>query len=210
MVGHLEVFASTSSRVLGPSRLSRSRLGRRGSAAALVCAPSRYAERGTDGGDPAVRREGWDNERMATLLCGSWKISRAACRTLREGRARTGQVRSGAAPPLRLEAGRVPVERRGGGRVLAWHSNERIYYVAPWLRVLSGVTMTIERLSRRVWAARKGLIDMPRLTTEQALVSRSSILWCALRTLRRARASARSGWTGLLAVRSHPPGSTQL
>ena len=36
------------------------------------------------------------------------------------------------------------------------HSGERIFYVAAWLSGLSGVTMTISRLGRRVWAARKG------------------------------------------------------
>lgn len=39
--------------------------------------------------------------------------------------------------------------------------------MAPWLSRLSGVTMTVARLARRVWAARKGLIEMPKLTAEQ-------------------------------------------
>jgi hypothetical protein len=60
----------------------------------------------------------------------------------------------------------------GAAAFLLRHSKERIYYVAPWLSRLSGVTMTIARLSRRVWAARKGLIE-PTMTAEQEeLVSR--------------------------------------
>lgn len=47
------------------------------------------------------------------------------------------------------------------------HSGERVFYVAPWLSHLSGVTMTIARLSRRVWAAGKGLRAMPKMTAEQ-------------------------------------------
>ncbi len=35
---------------------------------------------------------------------------------------------------------------------------ERVFYVAPWLSGLSGVTMTVARLSRRVWGARFGLL----------------------------------------------------
>jgi len=55
----------------------------------------------------------------------------------------------------------------GAAAFLLRHSKERIYDVAPWLSRLSGVTMTIARLARRVWAARKGLIDMPSMTAEQ-------------------------------------------
>ena len=55
----------------------------------------------------------------------------------------------------------------GHGSALGEHSGERVFYVAPWLSRLSGVTMTVARLARRVWAARKGLIEMPTLTAEQ-------------------------------------------
>lgn len=55
----------------------------------------------------------------------------------------------------------------GAAAFLLRHSGERVFYVAPWLSRLSGVTMTIARLSRRVWAARKGLIEMPTMTAEQ-------------------------------------------
>lgn len=55
----------------------------------------------------------------------------------------------------------------GAGEFLRRHSGERVFYVAPWLSARSGVTMTIARLSRRVWAARKGYIGMPAMTDEQ-------------------------------------------
>lgn len=41
-----------------------------------------------------------------------------------------------------------------GKEFLQLHHGERVFYVAPWLSKLSGVTMTIARLCRRVWAAR--------------------------------------------------------
>jgi hypothetical protein len=83
----------------------------------------------------------------------------------------------------KYEAGRLRnyVSKLGGylskGEVAAAfllrHSGERIFYVAPWLGQLSGVTMTIARLSRRVWAARKGLCAAPTMTVEQeTLVAR--------------------------------------
>ena len=55
----------------------------------------------------------------------------------------------------------------GAGEFLQRHSGERVFYVAPWLSSLSGVTMTIARLARRVWAARKEYIPMPEMTDEQ-------------------------------------------
>ena len=61
----------------------------------------------------------------------------------------------------------------GAAAFLLRHSGERVFYVAPWLSQLSGVTMTIARLSRRVWAARKGFCAMPTMTAEQeGLVAR--------------------------------------
>jgi len=56
----------------------------------------------------------------------------------------------------------------GAAAFLLRHSGERIFYVAPWLSQLSGVTMTIARLARRVWAARKGLVTMPTMTAVEA------------------------------------------
>lgn len=55
----------------------------------------------------------------------------------------------------------------GASAFLLRHSGERFFYVAPWLSRLSGVTMTVARLARRVRAARKGLSEMPTLTAEQ-------------------------------------------
>jgi len=61
----------------------------------------------------------------------------------------------------------------GGAEFLQLHHGERIFYVAPWLTRLSGYTMTIARLCRRVWAARHGYCAFPMMTAEQeALVQR--------------------------------------
>jgi hypothetical protein len=54
-----------------------------------------------------------------------------------------------------------------GAEFLELHRGERIFYVAPWLTQLSGLTMTIARLCRRVWAATHGYCGMPRMTVEQ-------------------------------------------
>ena len=55
----------------------------------------------------------------------------------------------------------------GAAAFLLRHSGERIFYVAPWLSRLSGMTMTVARLARRVWAARNGLVAMPTMTPKQ-------------------------------------------
>ena len=57
-----------------------------------------------------------------------------------------------------------------GAEFLKLHHGERVFYVAPWLSNVSGLTMTISRLCRRVWAARKGFCSMPRMTEEQELL----------------------------------------
>jgi hypothetical protein len=49
------------------------------------------------------------------------------------------------------------------GEFLRKHHGERVYYVAPWLSKLSGLTMTVARICRRVWAARHGYCDMPKI-----------------------------------------------
>ncbi len=55
----------------------------------------------------------------------------------------------------------------GASAFLLRHSGERVFYVAPWLSRVSGVTMTVSRLARRVWAARKGFCDMPKMSADQ-------------------------------------------
>jgi hypothetical protein len=50
-----------------------------------------------------------------------------------------------------------------GGEFLRKHQGERVFYVAPWLSQLSGLTMTVARLCRCVWAARHGYCDPPRI-----------------------------------------------
>jgi hypothetical protein len=56
------------------------------------------------------------------------------------------------------------------GEFLRKHHGERVYYVAPWLSELSGLTMTVARVCRRVWAARHGFCEMPKVPA--GLVSR--------------------------------------
>jgi hypothetical protein len=49
------------------------------------------------------------------------------------------------------------------GEFLRKHHGERVFYVASWLTELSGQTMTVARICRRVWAARHGYCEMPRI-----------------------------------------------
>src|SRR5579862_61753 len=49
------------------------------------------------------------------------------------------------------------------GEFLQRHAGERVYYVAPWLTRLSGLTMTVARICARVWATRHGYCDPPRI-----------------------------------------------
>jgi hypothetical protein len=152
-----------------------------------------------------LRREGWDNERMPTLLLWVMEdqsrgvphlhfvlghttalekaFARAFFRELKSaayahGLGHTTTYERAVLEQGKYEAGRLRnyvsklagylSKGEGAEAFLRRHSQERIYYVAPWLSRVSGVTMTVARLSRRVWAARKGLIEMPKLTTEQA------------------------------------------
>jgi hypothetical protein len=57
-----------------------------------------------------------------------------------------------------------------GAEFLRLHQGERIFYVAPWLTRLSGLTMTTARLCRRVWASRHGYCSQPKMTVEQEAV----------------------------------------
>jgi hypothetical protein len=52
------------------------------------------------------------------------------------------------------------------GEFLRKHHAERVFYVAPWLTELSGLTMTLARVCRRVWAARHGFCEMPCIPAE--------------------------------------------
>ena len=54
----------------------------------------------------------------------------------------------------------------GASAFLLRHTGERVFYVAPWLSKVSGVTMTIARLGRRFWASRRGYCSMPAMTEE--------------------------------------------
>jgi hypothetical protein len=92
------------------------------------------------------------------------------CDPLRRSRSQTGSgggaFGSHATHTSRSSRG---TSRKGEGasEFLLRHSGERIFYVAPWLSRLSGITMTISRLGRRVWAARKGFCAMPKMAGDQ-------------------------------------------
>jgi hypothetical protein len=49
------------------------------------------------------------------------------------------------------------------GEFLQKHHGERVYYVAPWLTKLSGLTMTVARFCGRVWAWRHGFCNAPKI-----------------------------------------------
>lgn len=50
-----------------------------------------------------------------------------------------------------------------GSEFLLKHHGQRVFYVAPWLSRLSGMNMTVARLCRCVWAARRGYCSMPKI-----------------------------------------------
>jgi hypothetical protein len=58
---------------------------------------------------------------------------------------------------------RYLAKSNSAGEFLRKHHGERVFYVAPWLSRLSGVTMTVARICRHVWAARRGYCDMPKI-----------------------------------------------
>jgi hypothetical protein len=151
-----------------------------------------------------LRREGWDDERMPTLLLWVMEdqsrgvphlhfvlghttalekaFARVFFRELKSAAYAHGLGHTTTYEKAVLEQGKYEASRlrnyvsklgrylaksEGAAAFLLRHSGERVFYVAPWLSCLSGVTMTVARLARRVWAARKGLIEMPTLTAEQ-------------------------------------------
>ena len=59
--------------------------------------------------------------------------------------------------------GRYLAKSASAGEFLKKHHGERVFYVAPWLTDVSGLTMTVARICRRVWAARRGYCEMPRV-----------------------------------------------
>jgi hypothetical protein len=58
---------------------------------------------------------------------------------------------------------RYLAKESSAGEFLQKHHGERVYYVAPWLTKLSGLTMTVARICARVWAARHGYCDLPKI-----------------------------------------------
>ena len=59
-------------------------------------------------------------------------------------------------------------KQRDGRHFLERHQGERVFYVAPWLSKLSGVTMTVSRLARRVWSHKHfpDRCEMPKIPPE--------------------------------------------
>lgn len=151
-----------------------------------------------------LRREGWNDERMPTLLLWvledqsrgvphlhfvlghTTKLEKAFARAFfpelktaayAHGLGHTTSYEKAVLEQGKYEAGRLRnyisklagylSKSEGAAAFLLRYSGERVFYVAPWLSRLSGVTMTVARLARRVWAARRGLIEMPSLTAEQ-------------------------------------------
>src|SRR5207244_4318181 len=55
---------------------------------------------------------------------------------------------------------------KGASEFLLRHHGQRVFYVAPWLSQLSGLNMSVARVCRQIWAARKGYCEMPRIPTE--------------------------------------------
>ena len=151
-----------------------------------------------------LRREGWDNERMPTLLLWVMEdqshgvphlhfvlghttaLEKAFARTFfRElksaayahGLGHTTTYEMAVLEQGNYEAGRLRNYVRSSASTCRRATVRRRFFYVTRASVsstsrrgsvrLSGMTMTIARLSRRVWAARKGLIDMPSMTSEQ-------------------------------------------
>ena len=81
---------------------------------------------------------------------------------LEQGKYEAGRLRNHVAKLARYLG-----QAEGAAEFLFRHTGERVFYVAPWLSRFSGVTMTVARLSRRVWAAGKGYCAMPKMSEEQ-------------------------------------------
>jgi hypothetical protein len=95
---------------------------------------------------------------------------------LEQGKYEAGRLRNYVA-----KLARYPGKVEGAAEFLFRHTGERVFYVAPWLSRLSGVTMTVARL----WSARNGYCAMPKMTEQQEqLVRGCSARWSPLRTLR--------------------------
>ncbi len=97
---------------------------------------------------------------------------------LRQGLGFTDGYRVAAFKQAKYDAGRFHVylsklarylsKQKDGGHFLERHQGERVFYVAPWLSKLSGVTMTVSRLARRVWSHRHfpDRCEMPQIPPE--------------------------------------------
>lgn len=118
--------------------------------------------------EKAFAREFFRSLKSAAYAQGLGHTSTYERALLEQGKYEAGRLRH-----YMSKLGRYLSKGEGASAFLLRHSGERVFYVAPWLSRLSGVTMTVSRLTRRVWAARKGFCDMPKMTEDQErLVSR--------------------------------------
>ena len=118
--------------------------------------------------EKAFAREFFRSLKSAAYAQGLGHTSTYERALLEQGKYEAGRLRH-----YMSKLGRYLSKGEGASAFLLRHSGERVFYVAPWLSRLSGVTMTVSRLTRRVWAARKGFCDMPKMTEDQeALVLR--------------------------------------
>jgi hypothetical protein len=143
--------------------------------------------------EKAFARAFFEALKPAAYMQGLGHTSTYEWALLEQGKYEAGRLRHYIAKLARYLA-----KAEGAGEFLFQPSGERVFYVAPWLSALSGVTMTVARLSRRVWAARMGFCPMPKMTQEQeALVGRLIGRGRRLRRLHDdAPAPSRSGETG--------------
>jgi len=112
--------------------------------------------------EKAFAREFFRSLKSAAYAQGLGHTSTYERALLEQGKYEAGRLRH-----YMPKLGRYLSKGEGASAFLLRHSGERVFYVAPWLSRLSGVTMTVSRLTRRVWAARKGFCDMPKMTEDQ-------------------------------------------
>jgi hypothetical protein len=116
----------------------------------------------------AVEKAFFRELKSAAYMQGLGHTSTYERAVLEQGKYEAGRLRN-----YVTKLARYLGKAEGAAEFLFRHTGERVFYVAPWLSGVSGVTMTVARLSRRVWAARKGYCEMPKMTVvEEQLVAR--------------------------------------
>jgi len=77
--------------------------------------------------------------------------------------AKQGKYQAGRFHGYLAKLARYLAKAGSAGEFLRKHHGQRVFYVAPWLSRLSGVTLAITRIRRHVWAARQGYCEMPKV-----------------------------------------------